>query len=182
MGYRLTRISTRTGDDGTTGLGDGRRVPKDDPRIEVLGDLDELNCILGVVRSFRTALELPELELIQQTLFELGAEIAVPGASRIQATHITTLDETLERHNASLPPLKEFLLPGGTSASAHCHLARAVCRRLERELVRLSRQSTVRGECLAYINRLSDVLFVLARVLARQEGTTEPLWQPGASQ
>lgn len=180
MGHRLSKIYTRTGDSGSTGLGDGSRVPKNGARIEVLGALDEVNAHLGLL----LALPLPEGELraelirLQHRLFDLGGELCIPGHASIDASQITWLETCLDRHNHALPPLKEFILPGGTLAAAQCHVLRTVCRRAERRLVALAGQESVRPEALAFINRLSDYLFVIARVLARANGGSEVLWQP----
>lgn len=180
MGNRLTKIYTRTGDDGSTGLADGSRVPKDHRRIEVLGCLDELNSIVGLIRVRTEPDTPPELARIQNRLFELGAELATPGAQRTQAEDVAYLETALDAYNADLPPLKEFILPGGGSAATFCHLARALCRRTERRLVTLNREESLNPQTLGYINRLSDLLFVLARVLARRDGGGEVFWQPVA--
>jgi cob(I)alamin adenosyltransferase len=182
MGHRLSKIYTRTGDDGTTGLGDGSRVPKDSLRLETIGTLDELNSHLGMVVALGLV---PELETpfneIQQLLFDLGGELSVPGHQAIVSAHVDWLEVELDRLNDPLPRLKEFILPGGSVAAAACHVARTVCRRGERLLVALSRESEVRPEGLAFINRLSDFLFVACRVLARSGGG-EGLWRgPGNS-
>lgn len=179
MGHRLSRITTRTGDDGTTGLGDGGRVPKDHPRIVALGEVDELNSVLGLA----LAEPLPEavrapLREAQQRLFDLGGELSVPGRRILGAEDVEALDTALERLNADLPPLKEFVLPGGGRAAAACHLARAVCRRAERALVALDREEAINPEALRYLNRLSDLLFVCARAAARAAGEPETLWHP----
>jgi cob(I)alamin adenosyltransferase len=187
MGNRLSRIVTRTGDDGTTGLGDGTRVPKDSARIEAMGDVDELNSALGVL----LALELPPapptrdwLAQIQQDLFDLGSELAVPGTILIDDERVGRLEQQVESLNATLPPLREFILPGGGRAAAVCHLARTVCRRAERHgwaLTRQERSQEPPGQSpparLRYLNRLSDLLFVLARIYARAEGGAEVLWR-----
>ncbi|MEA3275859.1 MAG: cob(I)yrinic acid a,c-diamide adenosyltransferase [Pseudomonadota bacterium] len=180
MSDRLTRIYTRRGDDGTTGLADGTRLPKDHLRIEVLGCLDELSSQIGLVAAHVGREGLKELPRIQNELFELGAELAVPGSERVRQTDVGRLEQVLDAYNADLPPLKEFILPGGGTAAAHCHLARAVCRRTERRLVQLSRTEAVNPQTLRYVNRLSDLLFVLARVLSRRNGGHEVFWQPGA--
>ena len=180
MSLRLTRITTRTGDDGTTGLADGTRLPKDSLRIEVLGCLDELNSHLGLVALHAGPAVPEEITGAQHRLFELGAEMALPGQERVRARDVVALERALETGNAELPPLREFVLPGGNAAAAHCHLARAVCRRTERRLVQLARAEGVNPQSLRYLNRLSDLLFVLARVLARRDGGREVLWQPGA--
>jgi cob(I)alamin adenosyltransferase len=179
MGNRLTKIYTRTGDDGTTGLADGGRVPKDHRRIEALGGLDELNSLIGMI-MVQAEPDVPhELERIQNQLFDLGAEIATPGATRTGVKDVDWLEKALDGYNEQLPPLKEFILPGGGSAATFCHLARAVCRRTERRLVTLGREEQVNPHSMRYVNRLSDVLFVLARVLARRNGGSEVFWQPG---
>jgi len=180
MSNRLTKIYTRTGDDGNTGLADGSRVPKDHRRIEVLGCLDELNSLVGLIRAQTEPDPPPELAHVQNRLFDLGAELATPGAERTQAEDVAYLETVLDAYNADLPPLKEFILPGGGSAATFCHLARALCRRMERRLVTLNREESVNPQTLRYINRLSDLLFVLARVLARRDGGGEAFWQPGA--
>ncbi|MGH8370915.1 MAG: cob(I)yrinic acid a,c-diamide adenosyltransferase [Gammaproteobacteria bacterium] len=178
MGNRLSKIYTRTGDDGSTGLGDGTRVPKDGARVEAYGTVDELNSCIGVL----LAEQLPEaltkcLVQIQHELFDLGSELCVPGYSAITAEHVNRLERTLDGFNAELPPLKEFILPGGNRAAALCHVARTVCRRAERRTLTLQRESPLNGEVLRYLNRLSDLLFVLARVIARQDGSSEVLWK-----
>lgn len=178
MGHRLSRIYTRTGDHGSTGLGDGSRAPKDGARISVLGDIDETNAAIGLV----LAQTLPEdvrdaLVRIQHQLFDLGGELCIPGHAAIAADDITWLEQRLDTWNDALPPLKEFILPGGGLAASHCHLARTICRRAERSAVALSRQEQVRPEALAFLNRLSDLLFVLCRVLARSSGEGEVLWR-----
>lgn len=178
MAKRLTRIYTRTGDDGTTGLADGSRVSKDSPRIEAMGTADELNSHLGLLR----AATLPEgmdakLAEIQQRLFDVGAELALPTQAMLQEKHISQLETWLSDYNRDLPPLKDFILPGGGPAAAQCHLARSVCRRAERDLWRLSRLETINPLALIWLNRLSDLLFVQARVLGREHAATETLWQ-----
>ena len=180
MGNRLTKIYTRTGDKGTTGLADGSRVPKDHRRIEVLGCLDELNSFIGLVMVQAAPDTPPELANIQNRLFDLGAELAIPGAERIMSEDVALLEAALDDYNADLPPLREFILPGGGSAATFCHLARAMCRRTERRLVTLAREDELNPQTLQYINRLSDLLFVLARVLARRNSGGEVFWQPRA--
>lgn len=179
MGYRLSKIYTRTGDQGSTGLGDGSRVEKDDCRVEAYGCVDELNSVLGMVLS----LPLPDqattlLTSIQHDLFDLGAELCIPGHLVIQAEHITRLEQALDEMNAELAPLQEFILPGGTPAAAHAHLARTVCRRAERRVVTLHRQQPLNPHAIGYLNRLSDLLFVLPRWLNKQAGKPDILWQP----
>lgn len=178
MGYRLTRIYTRTGDKGSTGLSDGTRVAKDHPRIEAIGEVDELNCVLGLLLSH----ELPKdihhsLSEIQQTLFDIGAELSLPENTRLETDPVEKLEQQLEMYNATLPPLREFILPGSTEASARCHLARAVCRRAERRVITLSHDETVNPNVLAYLNRLSDLLFVISRVLTRLSNGHEIYWR-----
>jgi len=180
MANRLSRIYTGRGDDGTTGLADGTRVPKDDIRIEVLGCIDELNSLIAILVAQAGEDPAGALPRVQNQLFEIGAELATPGADRIQAEDVVWLEQTLDGYNASLPPLEEFILPGGGVAAAHCHLARAMCRRGERRLVGMVGSGAVNPQTLRYINRLSDLLFVLARVLARRNGGGEVYWQPGA--
>jgi cob(I)alamin adenosyltransferase len=180
MGNRLTKIYTRTGDAGTTGLADGSRVAKNAPRIEAIGAVDELNSALGVL----LAEELPEavrdcLDNVQNDLFDLGGELSVPGHAIVSKAHVERLERELDRFNAGLPPLKDFILPGGSRASALAHVARTVCRRAERGLVTLSRKQKTAPALLAYLNRLSDLLFVIARKLNRAAGRPDVLWQQG---
>jgi len=178
MGHRLTKIYTRTGDAGTTGLGDGTRVTKDSLRIEAIGAVDELNSSIGVLLAETLADAARQcLHDVQHDLFDLGGELCIPGMAMIHADDIDRLETTLDGFNADLPPLKDFILPGGGAAAAHCHVARTVCRRAEREVVALARGETVRAEAIRYLNRLSDLLFVIARVLARASGHGEVLWQ-----
>lgn len=179
MGNRLSKIYTRTGDDGTTGLGDGTRVPKDSLRVEAYGTVDELNSVLGVLLAVP---KLPKevtacLTEVQHELFDMGGELCIPGHRAITAEQINRLECTLDKFNDKLPPLKEFILPGGGPAAAACHLARTVARRAERRLVTMARQEHVAPEVGKYLNRLSDLLFVIARVLARHERGTEVLWR-----
>ncbi|MGA9851543.1 MAG: cob(I)yrinic acid a,c-diamide adenosyltransferase [Gammaproteobacteria bacterium] len=178
MGNRLSKIYTRTGDDGSTGLGDGTRVQKDDARVEAYGTVDELNSAIGLLLAEKLPETVSEcLTRIQHELFDLGSELCVPGYKAITADHITWLEQTLDRFNADLPPLKEFILPGGSRAAAICHLARTICRRAERRTLTLHRGSPLNSEVLRYLNRLSDLLFVLARTLARENCSTEVLWK-----
>ncbi|MEO1574054.1 MAG: cob(I)yrinic acid a,c-diamide adenosyltransferase [Pseudomonadota bacterium] len=178
MGHRLSKIYTRTGDDGSTGLGDGSRVDKDSHRVEAYGTIDELNCTIGMI----LAEDAPDdatrqrLSAIQHDLFDLGGELCVPGQCVIDQAFVTRLERELDDMNANLPPLKEFILPGGGRAAAACHLARTVCRRAERRLWSLARHEAVNPATPHYLNRLSDYLFVLARVLARAEAGQEVLW------
>ena len=177
MGHRLSKIYTRTGDSGTTGLGDGSRAPKDSARIHALGEVDELNTVLGVLlcEALPEAVAANVLE-IQHDLFDLGGEISIPGMTLLAASAVTRLEALIDAGNEALPPLKEFILPGGTRAAAHCHVARAVCRRAERAIVAAAEQGGISDTALGYINRLSDYLFVLARSLARLEGGSEVMW------
>ncbi len=189
----LSRIYTRTGDKGTTALGDGRRVPKDHARIEAYGTVDELNSLLGLVIA--TGLEREDADLlrrIQNDLFDLGADLCVPESSRARKTpvrpalrvtesHVTPLERAIDRLNAGLGTLRSFVLPGGTGASARLHLARAVCRRAERRLVTLARSGKVNPQAVIYLNRLSDLLFVMAR-RANDGGRGDILWVPGGNE
>jgi cob(I)alamin adenosyltransferase len=178
MGHRLSKIYTRTGDDGTTGLGDGTRVPKDSARVNAYGTVDELNSAIGTVLACEVPARVREvLTQVQHDLFDLGGELCIPGMTMVHASDIDGLEQALDAFNEELPPLKEFILPGGGMAAAQCHLARTICRRAEREAVTLARQETVRAEAVRYLNRLSDLLFVIARVLARASGHGEVLWQ-----
>lgn len=178
MAKRLTKIMTRTGDDGTTGLADGSRVPKDGLRIEALGTIDELNSVVGMMRAEKLPADMnEELAEIQQRLFDAGGELSLPGTGMITESHVAQLEEWLNKYNDKLPPLKEFILPGGGRAAATCHLARAVCRRAERVMWGLHRSETVNPFALMWLNRLSDLLFVYARTLARSDGAEEKMWQ-----
>jgi cob(I)alamin adenosyltransferase len=180
MGNRLSKIYTRTGDDGTTGLGDGVRTRKDSPRVEALGTVDELNSLIGVMLAHGVPEELqPVFARIQHRLFDLGGELAMPGYAFIDDADVAWLEEVLDRYNEHLPPLKNFILPGGTLTASYCHLARSVCRRAERILVHMHQTDPVNAPVRRYINRLSDWLFVCARVLNRLNDTdSEVLWEP----
>ncbi len=178
MGNRLSKIYTRTGDDGTTGLGDGSRVGKDSARVDAYGTVDEANSAIGVVLA---AVNVPQdiralLTTVQHQMFDLGGELCIPGHAAITAADVDALEGQLDHYNDPLPALKDFILPAGGEAAARCHLARTIVRRAERETVALSRQEAVRPEAIRYLNRLSDLLFVLARVLARADGHGEVLW------
>ena len=178
MGNRLSKIYTRTGDEGTTGLGDGSRVPKDSPRVEAYGTVDEANSTIGLVLSGdRVPPEVHAcLTEVQHDLFELGGELCIPGHEAISQDFIDRLERDLDGFNADLPRLQEFILPGGGPSAAACHMARTVVRRAERRVFTLSRNESVRPEVIRYLNRLSDLLFVVARVVARAEHGSEILW------
>jgi len=178
MANRLSKIYTRTGDSGTTGLGDGSRVNKDSLRVDTMGDVDELNAVIGILLTEQLDSQVADvLTRIQHDLFDLGGEICIPGHAMVKAERIVALENTLDAWNDQLGPLKEFILPGGTRAAAYCHLARTVCRRAERQLTRLNREETVTPVSLQYLNRLSDLLFVLCRILNKQAGVPDVLWK-----
>ncbi len=180
MGNRLTKIYTRTGDTGTTGLADGSRVAKDAPRIEAIGAVDELNSVIGVLLcedipgAIRTC-----LDGVQHDLFDLGGELSVPGHAIMSEAHSKRLEEALDGFNANLPALKDFILPGGSRAASLAHVARTVCRRAERAIVALAKSAAVAPPLLQYLNRLSDLMFVLARTLNRHAGRDDVYWQQG---
>lgn len=185
MGHRLSKITTRTGDAGETGLGDGARVAKDSVRIAALGDIDELNCAIGVLLAEDVPQELrAAFEQVQHDLFDLGGELSIPGHSLLKEGQVQDLERQLEAWNAGLAPLKEFILPGGSRAAAAAHLARTVCRRAERTVVALGRKEKVGEHARRYLNRLSDLLFVAGRALNRAAGRGDVQWrhkrnQPG---
>ncbi len=180
MGHRLSKIYTRTGDDGTTGLGDGSRIAKDDIRMESIGTVDELNSHIGLLLAELDNADIltPLLSRIQHDLFDLGGELAIPGYSLLEAGRIEAIEQSLDVLNDDLPPLKNFVLPGGNRPAALCHTARAVCRRAERCLVKLNKHAEITEASSKYLNRLSDFLFVAARLLARRNGDQEVLWLP----
>jgi cob(I)alamin adenosyltransferase len=184
MGNRLTKLYTKTGDDSTTGLGDGSRTTKDSARIEAVGTIDELNSWIGLLLAELPADEqlIEPLTDIQHRLFDLGGELAVPGFQLIQAEMVSDLEALCDQLNEELPPLKEFILPGGSKSAGLCHMARAVARRAERIIVTLSKEETVGDDLKRYINRLSDVLFVMARQLARRDGGQEVFWKSKRTQ
>ncbi len=178
MGNRLSKIYTRTGDSGTTGLGDGSRVEKDSVRIEALGSVDELNSCIGVLMTHNLSDEILDCLLsIQHTLFDIGGELSIPGFDLVKPESVDFLENVLDRLNIDLDPLKEFILPGGDAASAQCHVARTVCRRAERRLHTLSRQSNVSDISRKFLNRLSDLLFVMARHINKEAGGLDVLWK-----
>ena len=178
MGNRLSKIATRTGDKGTTGLGDGSRIDKDSARIASLGDVDELNSFVGLLLCEPMPAELrEELISIQHDLFDLGGELCIPGYQMITDEHVLRLDHLLEKYNADLPVLQEFILPAGSRAASIAHLCRTVCRRAERSIVTLGKSETINEHPRQYVNRLSDLMFVLSRVLNRFAGGTDVLWQ-----
>lgn len=178
MGHRLSKIYTRTGDDGTTGLGDGSRVPKYSVRVEAYGTVDEANSSLGVLLAMSSIPDAVRTCLtdVQHDLFELGGELCIPGHAAVTQAHIDRLESDLDGFNEDLPMLKEFILPGGSPAAAACHLARTVVRRAERRVATLAGAEDIRPETGMYLNRLSDLLFVIARVLARADNGEEVLW------
>ncbi|MFW5431441.1 MAG: cob(I)yrinic acid a,c-diamide adenosyltransferase [Methylophilaceae bacterium] len=183
MGNRLSKIYTRTGDDGTTGLGDGSRVAKDSLRINAIGDVDELNTVIGILLtepvsdSIRTC-----LTKVQHDLFNIGGEICMPDYELIKVEHISALENQLDTFNETLTPLKEFILPGGSRAAAYCHLARTVCRRAERTMYTLNNEEKLTEASMQYINRLSDLLFVLCRILNQDAGVSDVLWNNEGNQ
>ena len=180
MGHRLSKIYTRTGDDGSTGLGDGTRLAKTAPRVEAMGDVDEVNSLVGLLLTE----SLPGgiaglLKDVQHGLFDLGGELSIPGMTLVGAGHVMLLETAIDTLNADLPPLKEFILPGGSRAAAICHLCRAACRRAERSVTRVPGSKMRNRSSRIFLNRLSDLLFVLARVLARCDGGKEVMWEKG---
>lgn len=180
MGNRLSKIYTRTGDSGTTGLGDGERVNKDSLRVESYGTVDELNSVIGLLLTADVLSDVQStLNRVQHELFDLGGELCMPGTTLIPDAYVEGLENDLDALNQDLPPLKDFILPGGTEAAARCHVARTVCRRAERCVVALARDEEVNPVSVRYLNRLSDYLFVAARVLARAGGGKEVIWIHG---
>lgn len=178
MGNRLSKIYTKTGDHGETGLGDGSRIDKTASRVLAMGDVDELNSQIGaLITQCNEDSMLEHLQDIQHVLFNLGGELSIPGAELIVDKNVSTIESLIDEYNEDLPPLKEFILPGGSQAAATCHLARAVCRRAERSVISVGKTDTINQFSQSYLNRLSDLLFVFARVIARQAGGTEIYWQ-----
>jgi cob(I)alamin adenosyltransferase len=179
MAPRLSKIITHTGDDGTTGLADGSRLAKNTARIEAIGSVDELNSVIGIILSHDLSDALSDILFnIQHELFDAGAELATPGRAIITGNHVEHLEKLASDFNDELTPLKEFILPGGTLAASHLHLARTVCRRTERVVITLHDQEKISGDLLKYLNRLSDLLFILARVANKQAGCDDILWNP----
>lgn len=177
MGNRLSKIYTRTGDKGTTGLADGSRVAKDDLHVEVFGTLDEVNSAIGFVLSHEVNEKIFEtLTQVQHDLFDLGSEFCLPDYQAIKQEHISYLEQALDELNEQLTPLKEFILPGGHNAASHCHVARTICRRAERRMVSLMKEENINPFALQYINRLSDLLFVIARTINKENNIKEPMW------
>ena len=180
MGHRLSKIYTRTGDQGSTGLGDGSRVSKDHARVEAFGTVDELNSVIGLLLAETLPPDIhAALTDIQHDLFDLGGELCVPGHGMLRDAHITRLENILDGLNADLPMLREFILPGGSRPAALAHVARTVCRRAERRTITLARSESVPATSIKYLNRLSDLLFVMARALNKHAGQPDVLWQPG---
>lgn len=182
MGHRLSKIYTRTGDDGTTGLGDGTRVSKDSLRVEAYGTVDELNSVIGLLLTHTLPEEIHEcLVGVQHRLFDLGGELCLPGHTAIKQHHVKELEQILDDLNANLSPLKDFILPGGSTAAAVCHVARTVCRRAERRIISLSKQEQVSEVAIHYLNRLSDLLFVIGRTLNAEADYSDVLWRSAES-
>ncbi len=178
MGNRLSKIYTRQGDDGTTGLGDGSRTNKDSDRIEALGAVDELNSFIGQILCHQVPAEVEECLLsVQHTLFDIGGEICIPSFRMVQAERVEYIENCLDSFNAELEPLKDFILPGGTFAAGACHIARTVCRRAERRLHRLASNEDISEISFKYLNRLSDLLFVAARYINKKDGKPDVLWE-----
>ena len=177
MGNRLSKIYTKTGDMGSTGLGDGSRTLKCGERIEVIGTVDELNCVIGTLLCETLPQEISEtLTEIQHELFDLGSELSVPGYSALTEAHIDKLEHHLDTLNSDLGPLKEFILPGGSRGAAICHQARAVCRRAERRLIQLEQKESTSAVAKKYLNRLSDYLFVACRTINKNDGVSDLYW------
>ncbi len=178
MGHRLSKIYTRTGDKGTTGLGNGERIDKFSPRVEAMGDVDELNSLIGLLLTEELSEDIRNhLNDIQHALFDIGGELSIPDSVLVKEYYVKNLEQVIDQYNQGLPPLKEFILPGGGKAGSVCHLARAVCRRAERKVVRLGQSETINANSPVYLNRLSDLLFVFARVLVRRDNGKEVYWE-----
>jgi len=178
MGHRISKVYTRTGDNGTTGLGDGSRIAKDSPRIAVIGSIDELNSQIGLLLTETLPPRIQAMLIaIQHDLFDAGGEISIPGSARLTAEHVQQLERWIDSLNDTLEPLKEFILPGGHRAAALCHVARSICRRAERLLTGIAKSEAINPQTLTYLNRLSDLLFVMARYINNQAGNADVLWQ-----
>jgi len=178
MGHRLSKIYTRTGDNGSTGLSNGGRINKDHIRVSAMGDIDELNSVIGMVLALGTESAIQRILMkVQHELFDLGGELSLPGYALISEAQVLDLENQLDVLNQALTPLKEFILPGGSQSAACCHLARSVCRRAERCLVSLNHQEPISKYILQYVNRLSDLLFVVARTLNKHEKQPDILWK-----
>lgn len=178
MGHRLSKIYTKTGDDGTTGLSDGSRIPKHDPRVEAMGAVDELNSVIGVMLTETLPSKVQDcLHQVQHRLFDVGGELSMPGHTLVKTEHVDALEHVLDQLNADLTPLKEFILPGGSRAGALCHLARTTCRRAERRVALLAQSGPVAPPVTQYLNRLSDLLFVVARAINQAAGERDVLWR-----
>lgn len=178
MGNRLSKIVTRTGDNGTTGLGDGRRVDKDNPHVQAMGDVDELNSHIGLLLCEDLPSAIREaLITVQHELFDIGGELCIPGHTALTEDDVLRLESLVAQYNADLPPLKDFILPGGTRAAAQAHVCRTVCRRAERSIVTLGKDEYLNDFSRQYVNRLSDLFFVLSRVLNKEAGRDDHIWQ-----
>jgi len=178
MGNRLSKIYTRTGDKGTTGLGDGSRVDKDAPRIEAIGDIDELNCVIGLMLTEPLPDDIRTILVdVQHRLFDIGGGLSMPGTDTPANNLVEGLEHALDQMNDKLDPLKEFILPGGSRAAALCHLARSTCRRAERRVISLTKNETIPELAVQYLNRLSDLLFVMARTINKEAGVNDVYWQ-----
>lgn len=183
MGYRLSKIYTKTGDKGETGMADGSRVAKDHIKVAAIGDVDELNSQIGLLVVESVSVEMKDkLNRVQHILFDLGAELTLPEYVAIEEQHVTFLESYLDQLNSQLKPLDEFILPGGSRAAAQAHIVRSVCRRVERSLVSLNREQALNKASMAFINRLSDLLFVIARQCCADDGVEEVYWQKGRTQ
>lgn len=183
MGYRLSKIYTKTGDKGETGMADGSRVAKDHIKVAAIGDVDELNSQIGLLVVETASVEMKDkLNQVQHILFDLGAELTLPEYVAIEEQHVTFLESYLDQLNSKLKPLDEFILPGGSRAAAQAHIVRSVCRRVERSLVSLNREQALNKASMAFINRLSDLLFVIARQCCADDGVEEVYWQKGRTQ
>jgi cob(I)alamin adenosyltransferase len=178
MGNRLSKIYTKTGDSGTTGLGDGSRISKASDRINAIGEIDELNCNIGLLLNHELREDMKRLMIdIQHDLFVVGGELSIPGSTFVEETSVKKLEDAIDQYNKELPPLKEFILPGGSSAASAAHLCRAVCRRAERATLEIEPSESINHDLTSYINRLSDLFFVVARIISKDSSVGEILWQ-----